>query len=96
MDDQPQKKSYKLVWIAGASFAVFVVILGTTFMLVSQSTKNDKTASKTTAASSSAKVASKEDVKNSLDKLSASLKQAATAQTAAKAALASKPVKVGN
>jgi hypothetical protein len=96
MDDQPQKKSYKLVWIAGASLAVFLVILGGTFYLVSQTTKNDKTASTTTkTTSTSTKLATKADVQKGLDNIKASLAKATTDRAAVKVAIDSKPVKVG-
>lgn len=99
MDDQPQKKSYKLVWIAGASLATFVIILGATFALVSQTAKKEdaKTAT-TTTTSSDQTVASKDEVKKSLENVSSTLKQAATDQAAAKAALgdSKNQVKVGS
>jgi sensor histidine kinase regulating citrate/malate metabolism len=88
MDDQPQKKSYKLVWIAGVSLSAFVVILGATFYLVAQSPNSSKDKTSTAAVVTATKtVATKDEVKKSLDNVTSTLKQAAADQAAAKSAL---------
>lgn len=94
-DQQPQKKSYKMLWIAGASVVVFLAILGGTFYLVSQSAKNNKQASTSPSPSASKKVATKAELKSNLDKLATQMKKASSDQTALAAALKTPPKKVG-
>jgi|GEM_PF-6200953 len=92
--DQMQKKSYKMRWIAGVSVVVLLAIIGGTFLLVSQSSKNDKQASTSPSPKASTKVATKEDYDNDLSKLASNIKQATAAQDALKAALAETPKKI--
>lgn len=98
MNEQPQKKSYKLAWIAGASLVVLFVIVGVAFAIISRSNDTGKTATSTTTATASSTVATKEGVKKKLDNLNTSIKQAATDQASAKAALGDNKnqIKVGN
>ena len=99
--DQSQKKSYKLIWIAGASVIVFLLILGGTFYLVAQSSSNDKQTTSSTATqttSSTKTVPTKADVQKNIDNLDSNMKQAASDQTALDAALndGKKQIKVGS
>lgn len=84
-EEQPQKKSYKLIWIAGASVATLVVIIAVVFALVSQSDTGDKPKAAVTGTVGT--IATKDDVTKKLDTLGTSVKQAAKDQAAAKAAL---------
>jgi len=93
--DQPQKKSYKMLWIAGASVVVFLAILGGTFYLVSQSAQNNKQTSGSPSPSATKKVATKQELKNNLDKLATQMKKATADRTALETALKTTPKKVG-
>ena len=92
MDVQPQKKSYKLIWIAGTSLVVLVLIVGVTIALVAQNQPKKAATTKTTPV---AKVATKEQVKDDIAKLQENLKKSADYTAAAKAAIAATPKKVG-
>ncbi len=97
MDAEPQKNSYKLLWIAGASIVVLAIIIGIVFAFVPQEKKNSTTSS-TTSQKTTATVATKSDVQAKIDKLGENIKQATADQAAAKSALSDskKQVKVGN
>lgn len=92
--DQPQKKSYKMLWIAGVSVVVFLAILGGTFYLVAQSSKNNKQATASPSPNASKKVATKQDLQNDKTKLADRMKKAASDQAAFEAALKATPKKV--
>lgn len=87
--EQTEKKSFKLVWIVVASLGVFLMILGVAVVLLAQSGTTPQTAKKnsTSTSSSSTQAITKEDIKKNLDDLNSSLKEAASDQSAAKAAL---------
>lgn len=93
--DQPQKKSYKMLWIAGVSVVVFLAILGGTIYLVAQSSKNNKQASTSPSPKVSNKVATKAELKNNIDKLATQMKKANTDQASLATALKTPPKKVG-
>lgn len=95
MDAQPQKQSYKLIWIAGASFVVLAIIIGLVVAFIPQSNNEDQATNKAETAKPT-ELATKSQVEEKLDKLDADIKQAAKDQAAAKAALEKKQVKVGN
>ena len=96
MDAEPQKSSYKLIWIAGASVVVLAIVVGVVIALVPQS--NKKTTENTTQTATATTIATKSDIQSKMDKVDASLKQAKTDQAAAVTALndSKKQVKVGN
>lgn len=96
MDAEPQKNSYKLIWIAGASVVVLAIVVGIVIAVVPQS--NKKTTADTPAKTTVTTVATKSDVQAKIDKIDASIKQAKADQAAAVAALGDdkKQIKVGN
>lgn len=96
MDAEPQKNSYKLIWIAGASVVALAIVVGIVIALVPQSSK--KTAEDTKQTATATTIDTKSDIKSKMDKVDASIKQAKTDQAAAVAALndSKKQVKVGN
>lgn len=96
MDAEPQKNSYKLIWIAGASVVALAIVVGIVFALVPQS--NKKTADTKTQTATATTIDTKSDIQSKMDKVDASLKQAKTDQAAAVTALndSKKQVKVGN
>lgn len=93
-----EKKSYKLIWIAGASVAVFVVVLGATLVAVFQTSPKQEEALSSTPPTKQEKIATKEDVKSSMSKLEERLKQAAAARASVKASLddSKNQIKVGS
>ena len=99
MEDQPEKKSYRLAWIAAASLAVFVVVLGGAIYLVMQTSPKQQavTTSKPSSTTNSA-VATKEEVKQHIDDATETLKRSAADQAALKAAVGDNKnqIKVGN
>ena len=82
-----------MVWVVVASLVVFFAVLGGSIYLVLQS--NKKQEAKTTT-STAVNVVTKAEVNQNISDLGTSLKQAATDQAAAKAAIDDQPVKVGN
>jgi cytoskeletal protein RodZ len=98
MEDQPQKKSYRLAWIAAASLGVFMVVLGGAIYLVIQTSPKKEVATQSPTTSTDSSVATKEEVKKHVDDATASLKQAAADQAAVKAAIGDNKnqIKVGN
>ncbi len=98
MEQQSEKKSYRLVWIAVASLIVFFVVFGIALLLVAQSNKGQQATSTNNKETSASQVATKDDMTKNIDTLSGSLKQAASDQAAAKAALADNKnqIKVGS
>lgn len=90
--DLPQKKSYKMRWIAGASIVVLLAILGGTFFLVSQTAKNNS--NQASSSKTSKKVATKQDLQNDVTKLAADMKKATSDQTALETAIKNPPKKV--
>jgi flagellar basal body-associated protein FliL len=98
MEDQPEKKSYRMVWIAAASLGVFMVVLGGAIYLVMQTSPKKEVATQSPATSTDSAIASKEQVKKDIDDATARLKQAAADQAAVKAAIGDNKnqIKVGN
>jgi len=95
--DQMQKPSRRLLLVGIIGGFLFIVIIVTTiFMLVNSTTKPEVASTKKTETEET--VASKDKVKQNLATLDADVKQAATDQAAAKAALKAneKQIKVGN
>jgi hypothetical protein len=95
--DQMQKPSRRLIWVGiGGAVLVIVVIVTIIFAVVGSFTK--KEAVTTTPSATEETVATKDEAKQNLATLDASVKQAAADQTAAKAALKAneKQIKVGN
>ncbi|USN96177.1 MAG: hypothetical protein H6797_03810 [Candidatus Nomurabacteria bacterium] len=87
--EQIDKKSNKLLWIVLASIGAFLVLIGIFVMFLAQMGTAPQSSSKDTTATSSTdtKAVTSSDVKKNLDDVNASLKQAKTAEDAAKAAL---------
>lgn len=96
MDVEPQKNSYKLIWIAGASVVALAIVVGVVIALVPQS--NKKTTETKAQTATATTVDTKSDIQSKMDKVDASIKQAKTDQAAAVTAVndSKKQVKVGN
>jgi len=97
--EQDQQKSYRLVWLVAASVAVLAVIIGiVVFIVLGAGTKKESDSVATSAPSASPSIATKAQIEQNLKDIDASIKQAATDQAAAKAALkdGDKQIKVGN
>lgn len=90
------KKSRRLLWI-GIGAIVLTILVVVVIALVLNGSKKEEVAS-TKEAEQTATVASNEDVKQNLAVLDATIKQANTDQSAAKAALkdGTNQIKVGN
>ena len=101
MNEDQQKKSYKTTFLVVGAVSVFVLTAGTVFTLLLMSSTAEETEEQATVSSqvkNEVIVPTKDEVKQNLATLDASIKQANADQTAAKAAIkdSTKQTKIGS